>query len=80
MCLPTEGDALQLKPGHNLGVDLPIIKEQLDENKALLRGVSTNTHVSFPCWIILLLPLLVMSQLAAGKSFNSLSRRCSSPW
>lgn len=84
VCLPTDGDALQLKPGHNLGVDLPIIKEQLDENKALLRGVSTNKHA---CVLAVLdhTVAVVGDVAAAGKSFNSKkavfsSVGISSPW
>ena len=42
MSLATEGDELQLNPGENLGVHLRIIKEELDDNGDLLRGVSTS--------------------------------------
>lgn len=38
--LATEGDELALNPGQNLGVHLLIIKEQLDNDGTLLRGVS----------------------------------------
>lgn len=39
VCLATDGDQLDLRPGENLGVDLPIITEHLCDG-ALSRGVS----------------------------------------
>ena len=39
VCLATDGDQLDLRPGENLGVDLPIMTEHLCDG-ALSRGVS----------------------------------------
>lgn len=46
--LDTEGDSLELKPGHSLGVQLGFVKQGLDDDCA--GGVSTAVSAYIHSW------------------------------
>lgn len=77
--MATDGDELALKPGENLGVHLTIIKEELGDDGALLRGVSACVPQGRVDSAVDTVPLLLSVGVATIRQRKPLDRMKSRP-